>query len=64
MVEMLREVGSLTRQETFAARDMAALPARDQADFWLREFRPLLVKDAALREKAIALLRRHEALIK
>ena len=54
-IEVLSEVDALTRQETSTAKEMAALPAQTQPDFWNKEFRPLLLKESALREKAIAI---------
>jgi hypothetical protein len=64
MVNVLVEIDSLTRQETLTAKNMAALPARSQADFWERELRPLLMQESTLREKAIALQEKHQALMK
>jgi hypothetical protein len=64
IIDVLGEIGSLTRQETLTAKDMAALPPKSQEDFWEREFRPLLVRESTLREKAIALQKKHEALMK
>jgi len=64
IINMLGEIGSLTRQETLAAREMAALPARKQVDFWQSDFQPLLAKEVPLHEKAVALQKKHEALMK
>jgi hypothetical protein len=64
MVNVLDEIDSLTRQETLTVKEMAALPAQSQPDFWRKEFRPLLMKEDTLREKAITLQAKHEALLK
>ncbi len=51
MLDLLRQVDSLTKQEVLTVRSMAALPARDQVEFWQKEFKPLLVQEDHLREK-------------
>jgi hypothetical protein len=51
MLDLLRQVDSLTKQEALTARNMAALPARDQVNFWQKEFKPLLVQEDDLRQK-------------
>jgi len=55
MIEFLRQLGELTKQETLTARNMAALPELDQVQFWKASFRPLLEQEEALREKILAL---------
>lgn len=55
MLELLRQVSALTRRETLTVSNMAALPERDQVQFWQAEFRPLLEQEDALREKILAL---------
>ena len=51
MLNLLRQVDSLTKQEVLTTRNMASLPPRDQPEFWEKEFRPLLVQQDELREK-------------
>jgi hypothetical protein len=63
-IEVMSEIEALTRQETSTAKEMAALPAQTQPDFWEKEFRPLLLKESALREKAIAIQTKEDALLK
>jgi hypothetical protein len=51
MLDLVRKVDSLTKHEVLTARNMAALPERDQAEFWRTEFKPLLVQEDDLRDK-------------
>jgi hypothetical protein len=64
LINTLTEIGSLTRKETEVARQMAALPAQEQPDFWQREFRPLLVQEDQLRERAVSLGKKNASLTK
>jgi hypothetical protein len=51
LLNLIRKMDTLTKQEVLTARNMAALPEQDQAEFWRTEFRPLLVQEYDLREK-------------
>ena len=51
MLDLVRHVDSVTRQETVAARNMAGLSPRDQVDFWQKNFKPLLAQEDELRGK-------------
>jgi hypothetical protein len=51
MLDLLRQFDSLTKQEALTVRNMAALPADKQVDFWQREFKPLTAQEDDLRER-------------
>lgn len=55
MIDLARKVSALTKQETSSAKDMAALPEKDRAEFWQKNFKPLLVQEDILRQKYNAL---------
>lgn len=61
MLDLLHQVSALTKQETSTTTNMAALPERDQVQFWQAEFRPLLEQEDALREKILALQTKMQA---
>jgi hypothetical protein len=54
MIELLRQVSELTKQETEVVTSMAALPGQDQVRFWEANFRPFVEQERALGEKMIA----------
>lgn len=54
MLELVRQVSVLTKQETLTASNMAALPVREQGEFWRKEFKPLLQQEDTLRSKILA----------
>jgi hypothetical protein len=54
---------SVTKEEVEAAKQMRALPLQYQPGFWKESFRPLLIKDNELREKALALDAEHTKLL-
>jgi hypothetical protein len=49
MLDLVRQVDSLTRQETQAIRNMSALPVNEQVAFWQKEFK---AADSARRRTA------------
>jgi hypothetical protein len=51
LLNLIRKMDTLTKQEVLTARNMAALPEQDQAEFWRTEFKPLQVQEYDLREK-------------
>jgi hypothetical protein len=51
MLDLLRQFDSLTKQEALTVRKMAALPTREQVEFWQKEIKPLLAEEDDLREK-------------
>jgi hypothetical protein len=51
MLDLLRQIDSLTKQEVQTARNMASIPQRNQAEYWNNEFRPLLVQQQDLGTK-------------
>jgi hypothetical protein len=50
---LLRD-SELTKQQVLVAKQMAALPEKNQPEFWERNFRPLLEEENALRQKLAA----------
>jgi len=62
LVEVLKTSDSITKREVATVREMAALPVRDQTEFWEKNFRPLVVEEEALREKAMNLDAKRKAL--
>jgi hypothetical protein len=63
-VDVVEGILSITKEEVETTKEMSALPARYQPDFWKEKFRPLLVKEVTLREKALALDAEHKSLSK
>ena len=55
MLEVVYQVCELTKQETIAVKNMAALPEQDQVGYWQNNFRPFIGQEDALREKILAL---------
>jgi hypothetical protein len=55
MLDLVRQVSALTKQEALSAKNMAVLPEKDQVEFWRRKFKPLLVQEDGLRQKIMAL---------
>jgi hypothetical protein len=51
MLDLLRQADSLTKQEVLTTQNMALLSPRDQAEYWEKEFRPLLAQQDELGEK-------------
>lgn len=49
LLDLVRQVDLLTRREVLTIREMAALPAGEQGDFWDQKFKPLLVEQDGLR---------------
>jgi hypothetical protein len=62
-IDVVEAILLVTKEEVETAREMGALPIRDQPDFWKKNFRPLLVKESTLREKALALDAEHKSLM-
>lgn len=61
MLDRLRQVDSLTRQEVSTIHDMAALPEHEQVAYWQKEFRPLLAQEDQLREQIQVLAKKIQA---
>ena len=62
-IDVVEALLLVTKEEVEMAREMGALPIRDQADFWKKNFRPLLVKEGTLREKVGALDAEYKSLV-
>jgi len=53
VVDILRRVNDLTKEEVGVAKTMATLPPQDQPSYWQTHFKPLLEQEGTLREKMI-----------
>ncbi len=53
IIELVRQVNEVTKKEAAVIRDMAALPAQEQVQFWHEEFMPLAAQEHALRERLL-----------
>ena len=53
LIELVRQVNEVTKQEASVIHDMASLPAEEQVQFWHDEFMPLAAQEHALRERLL-----------
>jgi hypothetical protein len=53
IIGLVRQINEVTKKEAAVIRDMAALPAQEQLQFWHEEFTPLAAEEHVLREKLL-----------
>ena len=53
IIELIRQTNAVMKKEASVIRDMNALPAQEQIQFWHEEFIPLLAQEHALREQLL-----------
>ena len=62
-IDVIEAMLSVNKQEVETAKEMSALPLQTQPNFWKDNFRPLLVKESSLRDKALALDAQNKSLL-
>ena len=62
-IDVIEAMLSVNKQEVESAKEMSALPVRNQPEFWKENFRPLLIKESSLRDKALALDAQNKSLL-
>ncbi len=55
MIEVLRQISEVTKQESLTVRNMAALPQSDQPGYWATNFKPFGTREESLRLELSAL---------
>src|SRR6267143_1408641 len=53
ILELVRQVNEVIKNEASVIHDMASLPAEEQVQFWHDEFMPLAAQEHALRERLL-----------